>query len=151
MKNLNTQQSFSSFLTNLNCKTSNGSYFMDKKFNQNDIHAKSVDLSNQSPFNLTHSVYHNKYNNYNFYQLINDESYKTVLNNQYLGYSFCNDNMINNYNYLKYPFQIKPDDKALLDNLMFLIKDQNGCRVLQKKFEERRLEFFKKFYDKVIK
>jgi hypothetical protein len=41
------------------------------------------------------------------------------------------------------------DDKSVLDNLMALIKDQNGCRMIQKKLEEKKEEFLKGFFDKV--
>src|SRR5690606_9513540 len=133
LKNLNTQQSFSSFLTNMNCGTSGGSSFLDDKkkimyqnYPNNDIHAKSVDLSNQSPFKLnsTPNLY-NKYNaNYNYYTqpyVIDEKSIQCNLaNNPY--YSFCHDNMKNNFAYLnnKVPINMKlplNDERTLLDNV----------------------------------
>jgi hypothetical protein len=51
-----------------------------------------------------------------------------------------------------FPRQIKfnpNEDKSVLDNLMILIKDQNGCRMIQKKLEEKRDDFILKFFDKI--
>ncbi len=119
MKGLNTQQSFSSIYSNSSSLNFN-------------LHAKSVDLTNPSPLKLAQSVYHNKMNYYPFFE--ND-----LIRNNYQ-YSFCN-------NLGK--AQMKPDDKAILDNLFILMKDQNGCRMLQRKFEEKNLVFFIKFFEKV--
>jgi hypothetical protein len=38
------------------------------------------------------------------------------------------------------PFNIL-DDKYILDNMLMLLKDQNGCRLIQKKIEEKPTEF----------
>ncbi len=119
LKGLNTQQSFSSIYSNSSSLNFN-------------LHAKSLDLTNPSPLKLAQSVYHNKMN---YYPYLENELFR----NNYQ-YSFCN-------NFAKPP--IKPDDKAILDNLFMLMKDQNGCRMLQRKFEEKNIDFFTKFYEKV--
>jgi hypothetical protein len=172
LKNFNTQQSFSSFLTNIN-GTSNGSSFLDDKkkimmggqnygmakenstlSNPNDIHAKSVDHSNQLPFKLnsTRNLYpsYNTNINYNSYMANLENNY--YANNPYLAYSFCNENKNNPTYFKQMPMNMKPinDDKAMLDNLMVLIKDQHGCRMLQRKFEEKKADFLFKFYDRVL-
>jgi hypothetical protein len=41
------------------------------------------------------------------------------------------------------------EDKSVLDNLLVLIKDQNGCRMIQKKLEEKKEDFLKSFFDKI--
>lgn len=245
--NLNTQQSFSSFLTNPNCVTSNGSSFLtveDKKLkigglsnnnnnnvinttntnnqhnintnkannnlisndnshtnnsNVYDLHANSVDLTSQSPFKMNYKTTNNNPNRFtnntnfpNYNQFItgidydnispfNSTNYNTIRNSQnfltpknisinnlnpnlYSAYSFCLDNMyyknygdINNVhminktiNTINPPIKFNPnDDKAVLDNLLILTKDQNGCRMIQKKFEEKKEEFMAKFYEKI--
>jgi hypothetical protein len=82
--------------------------------------------------------------------------------NQYGTYSFCYDN---NYFYknnipifdYKCPQAMQQfkmnynDDKNIIDNLLMLIKDQNGCRIIQKKLEEKTPEFMLKFFEKVNK
>jgi hypothetical protein len=72
----------------------------------------------------------------NYYPYLENE----LIRNNYQ-YSFCN-------NFAK--ASMKPDDKAILDNIFILMKDQNGCRMLQRKFEEKHSEFFAKFYEKVF-
>jgi hypothetical protein len=89
-------------------------------------------------------------------------------------YSFCLDNTMNMNMYKNYvvdsvnrsntnlnlnpvkpfmpvaPVRFNPnDDKSVLDNLMILIKDQNGCRMIQKKLEEKKEDFLHKFFEKV--
>jgi hypothetical protein len=171
LKNLNTGQSFSSIATNVNCGTSNGSSFLDEKkklllttkggcvnnniakcesstvSNGTDIHAKSVDLSNQMPFKTQNEI-----NCYNSVMYSHDGNPYT--NNPYLAYSFCNANNKTNIAYMnnKIPINMRfplNDEKAIIDNVMVLIKDQNGCRMLQRKFEERKADFLAKFYERV--
>jgi hypothetical protein len=38
---------------------------------------------------------------------------------------------------------------VLVENVFLYIRDQNGCRILQKKIEEKNKEFLFKFYEKV--
>jgi hypothetical protein len=48
------------------------------------------------------------------------------------------------------PVRFNPnEDKSVLDNVMILIKDQNGCRMIQKKLEEKKEDFLHKFFDKI--
>jgi hypothetical protein len=236
--NLNTQQSFSSFLTNLtnlNYATSNGSSFHinnneEKKIkmhnvgvnnnnnthitntnkntncvnltplitttencsnsnisnsnnhNVNDLHAKSVDLTNQSPlklnnYNSSSYVYpNNQFINadYDFSHSMHgninmNRNYITPRNfmstNPMAPYSFCSDNNVYYKGYLENmnnnsanksnisnicPIKFNPnDDKSVIDNVMILIKDQNGCRMIQKKLEEKKDDFLLKFFEKV--
>jgi len=233
--NLNTQQSFSSFLTNWNCATSNGSSFQileDKQskitnnfenaINQkilglntnqnlarnlqhsktlntgnvlgntittdsnisnscnnqiNDLHARSVDFTNKSPLKVNLNCGFPNYLSLNQYANISEydqsitnnsnhnikynPNYKTP--NNITPYPVCQDNNMyykgyfENYNNLNNlnkniicPIKFNPnDDKNILDNLLVLIKDQNGCRLIQKKLEEKKEEFYIKFYEKV--
>lgn len=57
---------------------------------------------------------------------------------------------INNYA-LQITKNFHIDDKYLLDNVLILLKDQNGCRIAQKKLEERAtdFEFVQNFYNKI--
>jgi hypothetical protein len=41
------------------------------------------------------------------------------------------------------------DDKYILDNLLILLKDQNGCRLIQKKIEEKPNEFILPLFEKM--
>jgi len=46
-------------------------------------------------------------------------------------------------------FRTMSNDQALIENVFLYIRDQQGCRVLQKKIEERNKDFLYKFYEKV--
>lgn len=227
----NTQHSFSSFLTNQNNGTSNGSSFLasdDKKhphtsntgnfhfqgqnqnppkptnivnsntalgatpkvsqsLHHNDLHANSVDFSNQSPYRMNSTTSLNSANkfftqtnfsNYNYFQDYDQRNFLTprhfVSSNPY-AYSFTLENNIyrncmdpmnphtnpNNNTHINipsnrsfFPMPVPPmkfnpnEDKSVLDNLLILIKDQNGCRMIQKKLEEKKEDFITKFYEK---
>jgi len=41
------------------------------------------------------------------------------------------------------------DEKNILENAVACAKDNNGCRVVQKKFEEKKNEFTTKYFEKV--
>lgn len=41
------------------------------------------------------------------------------------------------------------EDQFIIENILTLLKDQNGCRVLQKKLEEKNFEFMNIFFEKV--
>ena len=83
-------------------------------------------------------------------------------NNQYTGtgnYNYLQDNSLhfkNNvpiYDYKsnhinQYKINLS-DDKNILENLLIFIKDQNGCKILQKKLEEKNYDFNIKFFEKV--
>lgn len=86
------------------------------------------------------------------------------LQNQYSTYNFCyEDNYFcknNNVPYIDYKCQQSTsrkshckisysDTESILENLLVLIKDQNGCRIIQKKLEERNPKFFRVFFEKV--
>lgn len=48
------------------------------------------------------------------------------------------------------PFKFNPnEDKSVLDNLHLLIKDQNGCRMIQAKLDEKKEDFNQKFFEKI--
>lgn len=230
--NLNTQQSFSSFLTNWNCATSNASSFQineDKKpkminnfenvlnqkmlndnknlnmgsnnfmlsnthnngnvigktittesnISNSNLHAKSVDFTNKSPFKNGMKLNNGLPSYLNLNPFLNPADYDhnnmntSYQNNMYNGnylsgnnispYSFCQDNnvyykgyfeMFNGINNINKnnicPIKFNPnDDRNILDNALVLIKDQNGCRLVQKKLEEKKEEFLMKFYEKV--
>lgn len=81
-------------------------------------------------------------------------------NNQYATFNKCHDN---NYFYknklmpsYEYKNNQKPqfkinfnDEKNILENLILIIKDQNGCKLIQKKLEEKNQDFLTKFFEKV--
>jgi hypothetical protein len=74
--------------------------------------------------------------------------------NYFLPYSYVSEQMNNpnpgyyeNSNGNNYrPFN---NDMILIENLFLYIRDQNGCRIIQKKIEEKNKEFLYKFYEKV--
>jgi hypothetical protein len=41
------------------------------------------------------------------------------------------------------------DDKSILDNIPAILRDQNGCRLVQKRLETRNQEFIDSFYEKI--
>jgi hypothetical protein len=41
------------------------------------------------------------------------------------------------------------EDRSMIDNLLLLIKDQHGCRMIQKKLEEKNPDFMLRFLDKI--
>jgi hypothetical protein len=55
---------------------------------------------------------------------------------------------INNLNTVP-TFNLLNDEKYLMDNILILLKDQNGCRLVQKKIEEKNNEFILQFFEKV--
>jgi hypothetical protein len=142
------------------------------------FHANSVDFTNASPFRANHNNNLNKiittnmanhaYSTYESDPNINLMTHPNYVNPY--AYSFCLENNVyknylidsgkginfnTNSNSNKVNLPIPPvrfnpsEDKSVLDNLMILIKDQNGCRMIQKKLEERKEEFIKKFYEKI--
>jgi hypothetical protein len=61
-----------------------------------------------------------------------------------------NPNLTMNINPLPNMFKINPnDERSLVENSLLLIKDQNGCRLIQKKLEEKNPEFIHKFFEKI--
>lgn len=147
--------------------------------NMNLSHAKSVDFnSNQSPYRLSNVGFNQNYISQKFITNTNIHSYGGQFNpfelenngmmnnftrnyqNQFGTYSFCYDSNyfyknnipIFDYKCPQAPQQFKMnynDEKNIIDNLLILIKDQNGCRILQKKLEEKNHDFMIKFFEKV--
>jgi len=73
--------------------------------------------------------------------------------NYYIPYSF-NSEQATNYpvyydNLNSNNFRPINNDMVLVENVFLYIRDQNGCRILQKKIEEKNKEFLFKFYEKV--
>jgi len=146
--------------------------------NMNLSHAKSVDFnSNQSQYRLsnvglnqnfipqkfiTNSNIHS-FGHFNPFELESNGmigNFPRNYQSQYGTYSFCHDsnylykNSIPFFDYKcpQAPQQFKMnynDEKTIIDNLLILIKDQNGCRIIQKKLEEKNPEFMIKFFEKV--
>lgn len=178
LKNLDTQQSFSScFTANLNYNTSNGSSFLNDErklltsqiqrntimnsciYNLNhnnmngletnssversDIMTKSYEISNRSS-SASVNKFNNASNNNNFI----DKTMNGFSRNIYSPYNICQDGFFNNK--IFHNFNNINNDNGILDNIALFIKDQNGCRMIQKKFEERNLNFMVKFFEKVI-
>lgn len=145
--------------------------------NINLSHAKSLDLnSNQSPYRLSNAGFNQNFIPQKFITNTNIHSFGHFnpfeleqgmlgnfprnYQNHYGTYSFCYDsnyfykNSIPFFDYKcpQAPQQFKMnynDEKNIIDNLLILIKDQNGCRIIQKKIEEKNPEFMMKFFEKV--
>jgi hypothetical protein len=63
------------------------------------------------------------------------------INTNCFNYQFNNNNN-NNVNNMF-------DDKHILDNVLLLLKDQNGCRLIQKKLEEKSPEYAINIFEKI--
>jgi hypothetical protein len=148
-------------------------YFMKKEQNQNIVnnnnlivnsqnlgmdksYTSSIHNANMSYTNSLDQSAHFKNNNYTGAVGPLPRNY----NAQFGTYNMCHDN---NYFYknnmpqmYEYKSNPKPqfkmnfnDEKNIIDNLVLIIKDQNGCKLIQKKLEEKNNEFMCKFFDKV--
>lgn len=152
-----------------NKKLNSNKYYHDpEKFNNHnmhvrnfDFHANSVDFTNIPPkLNLTVSngytknippmLYPVPNSNRNYYP------YGVQKNNPNfcIPYSF-NSEQVTNYpvyydNFNLNNFRPMNNDMVLIENIFLYVRDQNGCRILQKKLEEKNKEFLFKFYEKVI-
>lgn len=161
---------------NLNC--CDKSYLSNQNINLS--HAKSVDLnSNPLQYRLSNVGCNNQnfipqkfITNTNMHSFGNFIQFDMEPNgmigniprnyhNHYGTYSFCYDsnyfykNSIPFFDYKcpQVPQQFKMnynDEKNIIDNLLILIKDQNGCKIIQKKLEEKNPEFMMKFFERVI-
>jgi hypothetical protein len=116
---------------------------------------KSYTSSIHNNISYTNSLDHSHFKNNNFI-VNNPRNY----NNQYGTYNILHDNIYfykNNiipYDYKgnhKSQFKINfNDEKNILENLMLFVKDQNGCKLIQKKLEEKNNDFLSKFFEKVL-
>lgn len=137
-----------------------------KQLNQNnDFHAKSVDFSNNP--NKLHSTNHasTQFLNQNpFIHRATLQPNSGRRNFNIFPYNQAIDPFVYNPHIYKY-YEIAqqqhpapnhyfrsedPEKKVLIDQIYLYIRDQNGCRILQKKIEEKNAEFLSKFYEKVI-
>jgi hypothetical protein len=152
----------------MNCHTSPSSVmnFEEKKINPNpvksvsnlnnnsvnncpfnfDIHARSFDYNSINQNNLLHQRF--------YFNSINTEPYYHAVqctNHNYspqLIFNPFNQTQISNFDNQNRQYC---DEKfIILEKLFFYIRDQNGCRTIQRKFEEKNKDFIDKFYDKVI-
>jgi hypothetical protein len=128
--------------------------------NNFDFHAKSVDFTNMPPkLNLTATNGFSKMMPPNIYPFPNTNRnlypYHISKNNQnfYVPYNFNSEQMKNYQSYYDNPqmnnFRPLNNDIILIENIFLYIRDQNGCRIIQKKIEEKNKEFLFKFYEKV--
>jgi hypothetical protein len=112
----------------------------------NDSRRNSMDFNHQGMFNLNHTrsqrgsqdfsnvVYPGfPFNNFNTNNIPNNVCNNPILNNNICG---LNNNIV-------------LDDKYILENILVLLKDQNGCRLIQKKIEERGSEFIYPIFEKI--
>ena len=128
-----------------------------------DFHAKSVDFTNiPSKLNLTATNGYTKMSNPNNYPI-------PTVNRNYFPFNISKNNpnycipmiftteQMNNYqtyldsSQLNNNYRSLNDDNFLIEKLFMYIRDQNGCRIIQKKIEEKNKEFLDKFYEKVTK
>jgi hypothetical protein len=172
----NTQHSSSSSLTNQNLGTSNCSsmneekrLFIPKNLNSNSTNNNFISNEFHNSHDLisgsTYRVSYNSVNNTHISNKINMFPFVEIDPNQNFppkgffnpyAYSFCsefipaNSNFSKDYKHFLPPMRFNPnEDKTVLDNLLILIKDQNGCRMIQKKLEEKKGEFISKFFEKI--
>lgn len=128
--------------------------------NNFDFHANSVDFTNIPP-KLNHTVTNGYTKNLppNIYPVQNTNRnflpYTVPKNNPnyYMPFSF-NSEQVTNYpiyyeNFNLNNFRPLNNDMVLVENIFLYVRDQNGCRILQKKIEEKNKEFLFKFYEKV--
>lgn len=128
----------------------------------NDFHAKSVDFTN-NPNKLYSTNPNSNHMNQNIFlhratfqpnsgrRNFNIFPYNQVIdtiNNNPQFYKFY-ETAHQNYPPNNYFRTEDPDKKVLIDQIYLYIRDQNGCRILQKKIEEKNEEFLYKFYEKV--
>ena len=154
----------------------NNETHQNQHFNPNiDFHAKSVDFTNNqnkclfsSSKNLNLNTFTNENSNFKY----NENILNKAFIQENIGRNQPNFNYPNNYTidpYLQnnqfYKFyenqNFRPnqqinyfrqdDEKNLIEQIYMYIRDQNGCRILQKKIEERNPDFLSKFYEKVKK
>ena len=124
-----------------------------------DFHAKSVDFTNiPSKLNLTAGSSNLFPQNYYPNPNINNNNYQHHIsknNPNYYYPSSLTSEQINNYNNYyenvqNNNFRHVNNDKLLIDNIFLYIRDQNGCRIIQKKIEEKNKEFLSYFFEKVL-
>jgi hypothetical protein len=137
-----------------------------KPIDQNyDFHAKSVDFTNNP--NKLHSMNHASTNILNQNPFLHRatlqpnsgrRNYNIFPYNQAIDPFVYNPNIYKFYEtaHQQHPpnhyFRCEdPEKKVLIDQIYLYIRDQNGCRILQKKIEEKNAEFLSKFYEKVHK
>jgi hypothetical protein len=128
-----------------------------------DIHARSVDLTNH-PNKLINSHYSGQ--NLNQHPLFNKPHVQPLLGRNHVNNIYSYNNSIDPFSYnpqiykfyqsqqQQYPpnnyFRSEdPEKSVLIDQIYMYMRDQNGCRILQKKIEEKNPEFLSKFYEKV--
>ena len=135
-----------------------------------DFHAKSVDFTNnQNNFLGSYSLNNNthlyndnmKYNEYLLNRAFIQSNIGRNQQNTFFPYNYTIDPLMYNpqiykFNDIQNPkftnnnFRSEDSDvKMIIDHIYLYIRDQNGCRILQKKIEEKNHEFLSKFYEKV--
>ena len=60
-----------------------------------------------------------------------------------------NGNTNTNTNNFNFNFNYSNEEKYILDNALIFAKDTTGCRIVQKKLEEKKKDFSIKFFEKV--
>lgn len=106
--------------------------------NQNNMFDKNMSKMINNAFSI--NLIGNNYNSLNM-----NNSFSNMNNNSF-------NNMNNSFNNMSYNNSVYVyEDNYLLENLLILLKDQNGCRTVQKKLEERAndYDFLNQFFDKI--
>ena len=124
------------------------------KINQQNQQQQPVNFHSSNFFQNSNSCAMNavNYSNQSFRPMIGQHSFsmepwqfnqemKENINNRSIS-------QMNNYN-LNNLFNYQSEEAYLLENVDKLIKDQSGCRILQKKLNEKNSDFLILFYEKI--
>lgn len=134
-KNSKNNQNFN-LIHNFNNQTNQISHFNLNAMNQNYLIPQNLKASRHNSLDFTNMPQNlsNFPTNNNIVSMENNLKKLFTINNLNIQHNF--------YNLLN-------DEKYLLDNILILLKDQNGCRLIQKKIEEKNLDFISNFFEKI--
>lgn len=143
---------------NQNIPTGNNNLFVNSQILTCGDKSYTSSIHNNN-ISYTNSLDQSQFKNNNY---VNNLQRNFNINNQFGNYNMCHDNNYfykNNMQMYEYKsnnqkpqFKINlnlNDEKNIIDNLILITKDQNGCKLIQKKIEEKNSEFLNKFFDKV--
>lgn len=151
-------------INNINFTTTSNGSSLQQNIANNNLFVNSQNLTcgdksytssiHNANISYTNSLDQSQFKNNNY--VVNQQR---NFNSQFGNYNMCHENNYfykNNMQMYEYKsnqklqFKINfNDDKNIIDNLIILIKDQNGCKLIQKKIEEKNTEFLNKFFEKV--
>jgi hypothetical protein len=158
-RNLNYIQNFNSNLNNNNVNNINNVQ-KGNNFLQDNRKRSSYDYGNGNMNNMKlHLTGNNCFNMGNSKNMIsmnmNNSNIRPITSNRnnFVQFNSTNNNNMNimpHINQLNFNNNLLNDDNYLLENTLALLRDQNGCRILQKKIEEKNFEFILPFYNIIL-